>query len=117
MCLGKITDSMEIIMAIRIITDSAADYSMAEIEKEGITCIPMTINFGEEVYRDGIDITKEEFLKNDFSKKSFLKHHSLHQVRLLRCLRKQRKLNDTVIVILISSELSGTIQSANLAKI
>lgn len=51
-------------MAIRIITDSAADYSQAEIERRKINCISMSINFGMESYRDGIDITKEEFLKS-----------------------------------------------------
>ena len=37
-------------MAIRIITDSAADYSAQEIEKRQITCIPMTVTFGEKEY-------------------------------------------------------------------
>ncbi len=103
-------------MAIRIITDSAADYSMAEIEKRGITCIPMTINFGEEVYRDGIDITKEEFFEKMISAKELPKTSQPAPSAFVEVFEEAKKANDTVIVILISSELSGTIQSANLAK-
>ena len=50
-------------MAVRIIVDSTADYSAAEIEKRKITCIPMTIAFGEEQYTDGVDLSKEEFFE------------------------------------------------------
>lgn len=50
-------------MAIRIITDSAADYSAQEIEKRQITCIPMTVTFGDTEYLDGRDITKEQFFE------------------------------------------------------
>lgn len=103
-------------MAIKIITDSAADYSMAEIEKRGITCIPMTINFGEEVYRDGIDITKEEFFEKMISAKELPKTSQPAPSAFVEVFEEAKKANDTVIVILISSELSGTIQSANLAK-
>ncbi len=103
-------------MAIRIITDSAADYSMAEIEKRGITCIPMTINFGEEVYRDGIDITKEEFFEKMIASKELPKTSQPAPSAFVEAFEEAKKANDTVIVILISSELSGTIQSANLAK-
>ena len=50
-------------MAVRIIVDSTADYSMTEIEKRQITCIPMTIAFGEEQYADGLELSKEEFFE------------------------------------------------------
>ena len=46
-------------MAIRIITDSAADYSAQEIEKRQITCIPMTVSFGDKEFMDGENITKD----------------------------------------------------------
>ena len=44
-------------MAIRIITDSAADYSAQEIEKRQIPCIPMTVSFGDKEFMDGKNIT------------------------------------------------------------
>lgn len=103
-------------MAIRIITDSAADYSRAEIEKREITCIPMTISFKEETYRDGIDITKEEFFEKMMSEKELPKTSQPAPTEFTNVFEQAKKAGDTVIAILISSELSGTIQSANLAK-
>ena len=46
-------------MAVQIIVDSTADFSAKEIEKRQITCIPMTVTFGNEQYIDGVDLTKE----------------------------------------------------------
>ena len=61
-------------MAIRIITDSAADYSAQDIQKRQITCIPMTVTFGDKEYLDGRDISKEEFFayREDYLKKEEL---------------------------------------------
>lgn len=103
-------------MAIRIITDSAADYSIAEIEKRGITCIPMTVSFGEETYRDVVDITKEEFFEKMMSEKELPKTSQPAPSEFATVFEEAKTAGDTVIAILISSELSGTIQSANLAK-
>lgn len=48
-------------MAVKIITDSLGDVP-AEIAKElDITIIPVNVNFGTESYRDGIDLTTEQF--------------------------------------------------------
>jgi DegV family protein with EDD domain len=50
-------------MTVRIVTDSVADIP-AEIVKElDITVVPIHVCFGNEVYRDGIDISTEEFYK------------------------------------------------------
>lgn len=40
-------------MNIRIITDSAADFTQQELAAHHIHCVPMTITFGEEAFIDG----------------------------------------------------------------
>jgi DegV family protein with EDD domain len=50
-------------MAVKIITDSVSDLLPGVIEELGITVIPINICFGTEVYSDGIDITVEEFYR------------------------------------------------------
>ena len=47
-------------MTVRIVTDSASDIPKDISESLGINVVPITISFGEEVYRDGIDITIKE---------------------------------------------------------
>ena len=48
-------------MTIRIVTDSTADLDAADIEQYDITVVPLTINFGSESYRAGVDIQTDEF--------------------------------------------------------
>ena len=46
---------------IRIITDSAADFSPAEIEQLNIHCIPITVMFGDAEYQENINLSKDQF--------------------------------------------------------
>ncbi len=103
-------------MAIRIITDSAADYSAQEIQKRQITCIPMTVTFGDKEYLDGRDITKEEFFELLTEGKDFPKTSQPSPSSFLECFEAAKESGDSVIAILISSALSGTLQNAVLAK-
>ena len=48
-------------MTVRIITDSVADLPSQVVQELGITVIPLNVRSGEEVYRDGIDLTAEHF--------------------------------------------------------
>lgn len=103
-------------MAVRIIVDSTGDYSMAEIEKRQITCIPMTIAFGEEQYTDGVDLSKDEFFEKLIGEDVFPKTSQPSPAEFVECFEKAKEAGDSVVAILISGALSGTIQSAELAK-
>jgi DegV family protein with EDD domain len=48
-------------MAVKIITDSSAGIPEPVVEELGITVVPTFICFGDEVYRDGIDMSIEQF--------------------------------------------------------
>ncbi len=48
-------------MAIRIVTDSTCDLPSELIEKHHITVIPMYIHVGEQSFRDGIELSRQEF--------------------------------------------------------
>jgi len=48
-------------MVVKIVTDSTSDISPEVASALGITVVPVYIQFGDEVYRDGVDITNEEF--------------------------------------------------------
>lgn len=50
-------------MSIKIVTDSTCDLPPELIEQFGITVIPLYINFGEQGYLDGIEISREEFYR------------------------------------------------------
>ena len=103
-------------MAIRIITDSAADYSVQEIEKRNITCVSMAITFDEDTYLDGKEITKDEFYERLMGTEVFPKTSQPSPTSFLECFEEAKEAGDSVIAILVSGSLSGTIQSAQLAK-
>ncbi len=50
-------------MRIRIVTDSTADLPPGWITEEEITVVPVYVRFGEEVYRDNVEISREAFYK------------------------------------------------------
>ncbi len=57
-------------IAIRIVTDSAADIPPAVAHALGIAVVPAYVRFGEDYYRDGVDITPDVFLANLMSSPS-----------------------------------------------
>ena len=48
-------------MAIRIITDSTADFTRDEAAQLGIEIVPLKTRFGDEEYIDGVTISPREF--------------------------------------------------------
>src|ERR1700674_3971579 len=48
-------------MPVHVVTDSTSDISKELAEEHSITVVPLTISFGRESYRDGIDISADEF--------------------------------------------------------
>ncbi|MFC1992505.1 DegV family protein [Chloroflexota bacterium] len=48
-------------MAVKIVTDSTSDISPEVAKALNIAVVPAYIRFGSEVYRDGVDISTEEF--------------------------------------------------------
>ena len=58
-------------MSIRIVTDSTCDLPVELVRANHITVIPMYINVGPEAFRDGIDITRQQF----YERLPSFKHH------------------------------------------
>jgi DegV family protein with EDD domain len=46
---------------VRVVTDSTADLPKDQAQALGICVVPLTVQFGEEVYRDGVDLESAEF--------------------------------------------------------
>ena len=100
---------------VRIITDSVSDISSADIKALGIDAVlPLRIFFGEQMYTDGVDLTKPEFYEKlaactELPKTSQITPGEFGEVY-------DQYGNDEIVVITLSSKLSGTYQSAVVAK-
>jgi len=50
-------------MAVKIVTDSLGDIPSELAEELGITVVPLNVHFGTQTFRDGVDLTAEQFYK------------------------------------------------------
>ncbi len=101
---------------IQIVTDSSSDISQEKAERLNLIVMPLTVRFGEDVYKSGIDITNEEYYQKLVNAKEL---PSTAQVNPFEFEEKYRELldrGDEIISIHLSGELSGTCQSASIAK-
>lgn len=102
-------------MSIRIITDSAADFSPAELEQLRITCVPMQVVFGEDSYTDGQTLTPEIFWQRLTAGEN-PKTSQPSPDAFLSVFEEAKAAGDEVICITIAAVLSGTLQSAMIAR-
>ncbi len=75
--------------------------------------IPMSISFGfDKEYYDGVDITPKEFYEKLIESDELSKTSQINVYRFSELFKKLTMDNSDVIVITISSKLSGTYMSA-----
>ncbi len=103
-------------MTVKVVTDSLSDITRELAEELGITVVPVYVRFGKEVFRDRVEMTTEEFY-----------HRLVHDAALptttqpppgdfIDVYNRLAKETDEILVVNLSSKLSGTYQSALQAK-
>jgi DegV family protein with EDD domain len=103
-------------MAVKIVTDSSADLPAEVVKELGITVIPLYVRFGDEVLRDRVDISEDEFyqrLQNDPVHPNTTQPGPQDFVDVYQRLAQGA---DGIVSIHISAKLSGTCSSALQAK-
>ena len=101
---------------VRIITDSAADFEPRELEQLQITCIPLSVHFGEADYQENVNLTKDQFYELLLHSEEPPKTAQASPQALLDLFEAAVNAGDEIIYITLSSALSGTYQSAVMAK-
>lgn len=103
-------------MGIRIITDSTSDISAAQAKQLGVTIIPLKVIFGDKEYREGVEISMEGFYEKLVKEEKLPTTSQPSPDDFLKSFLEAKEARDSVVVILISGKLSGTVQSAVIAK-
>ena len=98
---------------VRIIVDSTADLRPETRQRVGV--VPLTIHFGKEEYVDGVTITGAEFYKKLAVCKDLPTTSQAAPYVFAEAFEEAVEAGDTVVCIVVSSALSGTCQSANIA--
>ena len=99
-------------MNTRIITDSTAD--LLPQWKEKVSVVPLTLNFGEEVYVDGISISHKAFYEK-LVETDTLPTTSQATPGAFSAEFSKLSEGEEAVVVTLSSSLSGTYQSAMIA--
>lgn len=101
-----------------IVTDSTSDIPPALAEQYGIEVVPLTLMFGEEAFRDNVDLTPEQFyerLPRSPQLPTTSQPSPVEYMNVYRRIQEQYP-GSPILSFHISSGLSGTYQSAVLAK-
>jgi DegV family protein with EDD domain len=107
-------------MPVKVVTDSVADLPLQVVDELGITVIPLNVRFGEKVFRDGIDLTTEQFYQELTRSKIFPVTSVPSPVTFADAYDKLAEETDEILAIMLSSRLSATrevaVQSIGLMK-
>lgn len=107
-------------MPVKVVTDSVADLPPQVVDELGITVIPLNVRFGEKVFRDGIDLTTEQFYQELTRSKIFPVTSVPSPVTFADAYDKLAEETDEILVITLTSKLSAThevaVQSIGLMK-
>ncbi|MGZ4032419.1 MAG: DegV family protein [Tumebacillaceae bacterium] len=100
---------------IAIVTDSTSYLPMDTVHKHNITVVPLTVNFGQESYKEGVDIVAAQFYPRLAAEKNLPTTSQPAVGELAMMFEKLLETHDAVLAILLSSGLSGTANSAETA--
>lgn len=101
---------------IKIVTDSTADIPPEVARELGLTVVPLTVFFGPESFLDGVEMTPAEFYTKLVSSPHHPKTSQPSPADFAAVYERLKSEADTILSLHISSHLSGTFQSAMLAK-
>ncbi|MDA1036431.1 MAG: DegV family protein [Chloroflexi bacterium] len=102
-------------MAVKVVTDSTADLPEEIVKDLDVTVVPLLVLFGQETYKDGVEITREEFF-NRLVNGMVLPRTSQPSVGdFVEVYKKLTEQGHEIVSVHVSEKLSGTLNSARLA--
>ena len=102
-------------MAQIIITDSTSDLPLDFVEENKIHIVPLNIHLQDSLYKDGVDIQPSELYYRLRTEDIFPQTSQPSAGEFME-IYQTLKPDDEVLVLCLSSELSGTYQSAEMAR-
>jgi DegV family protein with EDD domain len=103
-------------MALKIITDSLGDIPSGVAKELGITVIPLNVHFGAQTFRDGVDLTAEQFYEKLVHSKIFPTTTVPSPAVFVNAYDKLAEETDEIAVITFSRKLGASYDTAVEAK-
>ncbi len=101
---------------VKIVTDSLSDITSDIAQGLGITVVPLTVLFGHEAYLDRVTITTDEFYRRLINGSVWPTTTQPTPKAFADVYDKLAEQTDEILVITLSSKMSGTYQSATGGK-
>ena len=99
-------------MSVKIVTDSTADLPPQVAEELGVTVVPVYLHFGEQSYRDGVDMSHDEFYRKLITSDIHPTTSQPTPTDFADVYHKLAKETNEIVCIHVTSKLSGTYDSA-----
>jgi len=100
---------------VAIVTDSTADLTPDQLATHGITMVPLNVHFGDETLQDQVEISTDQFMERLASAPNLPTTSQPSAGQFEQAFRDLARDNDAIVAVLLSSKLSGTVQSATIA--
>jgi DegV family protein with EDD domain len=103
-------------MGIQVVTDSTSDMPEGLVNELGIRVVPIYLRFGDKTYRDGVDITRDEFYSMLVSSPVHPATSQPNPEDFASVYKEYCDNTEGIVSIHISSKISGTYNSAKMAR-
>lgn len=101
---------------VGLVTDSTCDLGPSELARLGVEMVPLSVRFGDESLRDWIDIEPDVFYQRLASARDLPTTSQPSPAAFAEAFeRLAQQGRDSIVVLTLSSGLSGTYQSATIA--
>jgi DegV family protein with EDD domain len=102
-------------VSVAIVTDSTSDIEPALAARFGIDVVPLFVNFGDERYRDGVDLSRDEFYRRMREGKVLPTTSQPTSAMFEDVFRPHVEAGRAIVSVHITQGLSGTINAARAA--
>lgn len=99
-------------MTVKVITDSTSDLPQDLADSLGIELVPANIHFGNETFKDGVDLSADDFYERLTHGDTLPTTSQPSPGELVQLYERLAKDADAIVSIHVSSKLSGTYNSA-----
>lgn len=103
-------------MPIRVVTDSTSDLPRELAQSMGIEIVPLKVRFGTEEFRDGVDLSADEFYKRLMSSSELPTTSQPSVGEFVEVYERVAQGADGILSVHVSSKVSGTYNAAIQAR-
>jgi len=103
-------------MTVRVLTDSGADLPPEVVQALSISVVPLIVLFGDEVLRDGIDLTTDQFFNRIVTSPVHPSTSQPSAGAFQEAFEALAGETDAIVAVLVGAKFSGTVAAAQLAR-